>query len=136
MADQTITVKPTSTSLQPLVHSYDANQKVLELKEKVMDHYEAQYHQVKLVFKGRVLNDNSKLADIKVTPGSVIMLVINKKADSPKKTQNLSSSQQTIQKVPGSFETGMGSSMPVGFVGYSLINHPQYMSAMSGAVAS
>lgn len=64
------------------------------------------------------------------------MLVINKKAESPKKTQNLSSSEQTIQKVPGSFETGMGSSMPVGFGGYSLINHPQYMSAMSGAVAS
>lgn len=30
----------------------------------------------------------------------------------------------------------MGASMPVGFGGYSLINHPQYMSAMSGAVSS
>jgi len=28
----------------------------------------------------------------------------------------------------------MGGSSPVGFGSYSLINHPQYMSAISGAV--
>lgn len=63
------------------------------------------------------------------------MLVINKKTDSPHK-KDVPSQDQTIHKVPGTFNTGMGASMPVGFGGYSLINHPQYMSAMSGAVAS
>jgi protein-S-isoprenylcysteine O-methyltransferase Ste14 len=28
----------------------------------------------------------------------------------------------------------MGGAMPVGFGGYSMINHPEYMSAISGAV--
>lgn len=61
------------------------------------------------------------------------MLVINKKTGQEKK--EVSSADQAIHKVPGSFNTGMGSSSPVGFGGYSLINHPQYMSAMSGAVS-
>ena len=61
----------------------------------------------------------------------VVMLVINgKKVEKP----STSSSDQTIPKVPSTFNTGMGSSSPLGFGGYSMINHPQYMSAISGAV--
>lgn len=58
------------------------------------------------------------------------MLVINKKVDKQKKD----TFDQTIPKIPSSFNTGMGGTSPVGFGGYSLINHPQYMSAISGAV--
>lgn len=58
------------------------------------------------------------------------MLVINKKSEPQKKNNT----DQTIPRIPSSFNTGMGGSMPVGFGGYSMINHPQYMSAMSGAV--
>lgn len=57
------------------------------------------------------------------------MLVINKKAPTKPQPQD-----NTIHKIPSSFNTGMGGSSPVGFGGYGLINHPQYMSAISGAV--
>lgn len=30
--------------------------------------------------------------------------------------------------------TGLGGSSPVGFGNYGIVNHPQYMSAISGAV--
>lgn len=59
------------------------------------------------------------------------MLVINKKPEPVKKNNT----DQTIPRIPSNFNTGMGGSMPVGFGGYSMINHPQYMSAMSGAVS-
>lgn len=58
------------------------------------------------------------------------MLVVNKKSDKAQKPQV----DNTIQKIPSSFSTGMGASSPVGFGSYGLINHPQYMSAISGAV--
>lgn len=58
------------------------------------------------------------------------MLVINKKTEKAKKTEV----DNTIPKIPSSFSTGMGASSPVGFGSYSMINHPQYMSAISGAV--
>ena len=58
------------------------------------------------------------------------MLVIGKKQEKVNNTNT----DQTIPKVPSSFNTGMGMSSPLGFGGYSMINHPQYMSAISGAV--
>lgn len=58
------------------------------------------------------------------------MLVINKKIEKPKKENT----DQTIPRIPSSFNTGMGGSSPIGFGAYSMINHPQYMSAISGAV--
>lgn len=39
------------------------------------------------------------------------------------------------QAVPGAgMSTGLGSSLPFGVGGYSMVNHPQYMSAISSAV--
>ena len=58
------------------------------------------------------------------------MLVINKKIEQPKKNNT----DQTIPKIPSTFNTGMGGAMPVGFGGYGIVNHPQYMSAISSAV--
>ena len=58
------------------------------------------------------------------------MVVINNKGTKPKENVG----DQTIHKVPSAFNTGMGSTSPIGFGGYSMINHPQYMSAISGAV--
>lgn len=63
---------------------------------------------------------------------AVVMLVINK-LPSPSPPGN--SQPQTLNRLPASFNTGMGSSSPLGFGGYSMINHPQYMSAISGAVS-
>jgi hypothetical protein len=37
--------------------------------------------------------------------------------------------------IPGAgMSTGLGSSSPVGFGAYEMVNHPQYMSAISNAV--
>ena len=40
MTDQIITLKPTSTSMEPLIVEFVAGQQVIELKERVMEHYE------------------------------------------------------------------------------------------------
>jgi hypothetical protein len=61
-----------------------------------------------------------------------VMLVINKKVDKEKKATE---SQNSSNKVPTTLNTGMGSSSPVGFGAYGLINHPEYMSAISSAVS-
>lgn len=58
------------------------------------------------------------------------MVVINNRVTKPKENPT----DQTIPKMPSAFNTGMGSTSPIGFGGYSMINHPQYMSAISGAV--
>lgn len=58
------------------------------------------------------------------------MLVISKQTEKPKPTNV----DNTVHKIPSSFNTGMGGGSPVGFGAYSMINHPQYMSAISGAV--
>jgi hypothetical protein len=50
-----------------------------------------------------------------------VMLVINKKVDKAKKTNE---SPNNSNKVPTTLNTGMGNSSPVGFGAYSLINHP------------
>jgi hypothetical protein len=75
-----------------------------------------------------VLADKQTCSDAKLE-NAVVMLVINKKAPTKPQPQD-----NTIHKIPSSFNTGMGGSSPVGFGGYGLINHPQYMSAISGAV--
>ena len=39
------------------------------------------------------------------------------------------------QVVPGAgMSTGLGASSPIGVGGYEIVNHPQYMSAISNAV--
>jgi len=42
------------------------------------------------------------------------------------------SSAQVIPK--SNLSTGLGGTSPVGFGNYGLVNHPQYMSAISSAV--
>lgn len=76
-----------------------------------------------------MLNDKNTAAQANLENG-IVMLVIGKKAEQPKKN----TTDQTIPKIPSTFNTGMGSAMPVGFGGYGIVNHPQYMSAISGAV--
>jgi hypothetical protein len=58
-------------------------------------------------------SEKAKLAN------GTVMLVINKKVDKLKKTNESESN-----KVPTTLSTGMGGSSPVGFGAYSLINHP------------
>ena len=65
---------------------------------------------------------------------AVVMLVINKNPKDNNKSNTNTSASQAIPRIPSSFNTGMGNSSPIGFGGYSMINHPQYMSAISGAV--
>jgi len=57
-------------------------------------------------------------------------MVLNKtkKVEKP----HVPSSEQAIPRT--SLSTGLGSSSPVGFGGYGIMNHPQYMSAISSAV--
>ena len=94
-----------------------------------------EYGQIKLINKGRLLTDGMSAQEAKLE-NAVVMLVINKNTGATKASDNKnnSSSSQAIHKIPSSFNTGMGNSSPLGFGGYSMINHPQYMSAISGAV--
>ena len=56
---------------------------------------------------------------------SVVMVVVSK----PKRQEtNVPSVDQAI---PRNVNTGLGSSEPIGFGNYSMINNPQYMSAIS-----
>lgn len=125
-----ITFKPTSATLAPYNHTYRPEETISDIKAAIEVHYEVDYAQIKLIHKGKVLADKQTAAEANLAD-AVVMLVINKK---PQEKSNASSASQTIPKVPSSFNTGMGSSSPIGFGGYSMINHPQYMSAISGAV--
>ncbi len=57
-------------------------------------------------------------------------MVLNKPKKQEKPT--LSSAQQVIPK--SNLNTGLGSSSPVGFGGYGIMNHPGYMSAISSVM--
>ena len=127
-----VTFKPTTSSLQSFVHPYNPSETVSEIKAHIEAHYSVEYSQIKLINKGKLLTDAMSAQEAKLE-NAVVMLVINKNTNQNANKSNSSASQE-IPRIPSSFNTGMGNSSPIGFGGYSMINHPQYMSAISGAV--
>lgn len=52
-----ITFKPTTQGYQTFISPYTSTQTVEQLKELIATHYAVEYEQIKLIFKGKVLND-------------------------------------------------------------------------------
>lgn len=126
---EVIKFKSTNTAHEVLELEYAGDKTVMEYKEQVKELFGYDVWNIKFVFKGKVLADKETAASLGLKNATVMMVLTKPKQENK---QPVSSSSQAIPRA--GLSTGLGGSSPVGFGNYGLVNHPQYMSAISSAV--
>lgn len=58
---------------------FEPNQKVIEIKEQLQEKEGIPKEQIRLIYGGKVINDEMKIEDCKIEPGSFLMMALHLK---------------------------------------------------------
>jgi hypothetical protein len=58
---------------------FEASQKIVEIKETLQEKEGIPKEQIRLIFSGKVLNDELKIEECNINPGSALMMALHLK---------------------------------------------------------
>lgn len=62
-----------------VVLDFESNQKIIEIKESLQEKEGIPKEQIRLIYAGKVLNDEHMIEDCDIQPGSTLMMALNLK---------------------------------------------------------
>ena len=58
---------------------FEPYQKIIDIKETLQEKEGIQKEMIRLIFQGKLMNDDDKIEDYKIEPGSFLMMALNLK---------------------------------------------------------